>query len=279
MRFAFLIPRLQFTIHVLKTRIGTSGFGIGQAKYAQLFSCVEVQHTFYQPPSIATLERWRDAAPPDFEFVLKAWQLITHDARSPTYRRLKKKLSEVEKQEAGYFRPTAIVKEAWEVTLACAKALKARTILFQCPASFKQTGENIANLKEFFSSVKRENSDWLCEGANKNGNSGGLHLSWEPRGDWDPKVVKSICDELNVWHVVDPFMSQSVTPDKIYYRLHGRNGWRYEYDDAELRELAAMLRASSTVPSTRFPHGPYVFFNNVRMIQDASRFQAFLEEV
>ncbi len=282
MRSAFSIPRLQFTIHVLKARIGTSGFGIGQAKYAQLFSCVEVQHTFYQPPSIATLVRWRHAAPSDFEFVLKAWQLITHDARSPTYRRLKKKLSEVEKQEAGYFRPTAIVKEAWEVTLACAHALKARTILFQCPASFKQTKENISNLKEFFSSINRENADENSDGRSinrKNSKGGGLNLCWEPRGDWDPKVVKSICHELNLWHVVDPLVSRSVTPDKIYYRLHGRQGWRYEYDDAELRELAATLagsRAKRNIPGKG--QAPYIFFNNVRMIQDASRFKALLEE-
>jgi uncharacterized protein YecE (DUF72 family) len=251
-------------------QIGTSGFGIGRAKYVQLFSCVEVQHTFYQPPALSTLKRWREAAPPDFEFVLKAWQLITHDAKSPTYRRLKKKLSESEKQEAGYFRPTNIVKEAWELTLACARALNARTILFQCPASFKQTGENIANLKQFFASIKRKG-----EGEN---DRDALNLGWEPRGDWDPRIVKSICEELNVWHVVDPFVNKSVTADRLYYRLHGRGGWRYEYDDAELRELAGMLASNAAKRKVRRRTAPYIFFNNVRMIQDASRFQAILEE-
>jgi uncharacterized protein YecE (DUF72 family) len=259
----------------MKPRIGTSGFGVGREKYFQMFSCVEVQHTFYQPPAIKTLERWREASPPDFEFVLKAWQLITHDAKSPTYRRLKRELSEVEKQEAGYFRPTAIVKEGWEVTLACARALKAETILFQCPASFKQTAENVANLREFFSGIKRENRNH--EGIQNRGE--GLNLCWEPRGDWDPEIVKTICNELNVWHVVDPFVNTSVTPDRLYYRLHGRSGWRYEYDDAELRELAALLSSSSSFRHSRFPlQRPYVFFNNVRMVQDASRFQAILEE-
>jgi uncharacterized protein YecE (DUF72 family) len=263
---------------LMKPRIGTSGFGIGRAKYVQLFSCVEVQHTFYQPPTIATLERWREAAPADFEFVLKAWQLITHDAKSPTYRRLKKKLSEVEKQEAGYFRPTAVVEEAWEVTLACADALKARAILFQCPASFKQTGENIANLKEFFSSIKRKDTDQHRDDGGIM-NDGGLNLCWEPRGNWDPKVVKSLCDELNVWHVVDPFVNESVTRDRLYYRLHGKSGWRYEYEDAELRELAEMLANSLTKKrNTRSSNAAYIFFNNVRMIQDATRFQAILEE-
>jgi len=97
-----------------KVLIGTSGFGIGRSKYVQQFRCVEVQHTFYQPPRISTLERWRAEAPDDFEFVLKAWQLITHDAKSPTYRRLKRKLSEVEKEQAGYFRPTPMFEKLGE---------------------------------------------------------------------------------------------------------------------------------------------------------------------
>jgi len=274
-----------------KVRIGTSGFGIGRAKYVQQFSCVEVQHTFYQPPKISTLERWRADAPPDFEFVLKAWQLITHDAKSPTYRRLKKKLSEPEKQEAGYFRPTSIVKEAWEVTLACSRALQARTILFQCPASFKQTKENISNLEQFFGNINRGGSGPSPQGGrgfDRRANDEQLNFAWEPRGDWDGKVVKRICDDLNLWHTVDPFTSKSVTPDKLYFRLHGRNGWRYEYEEDELRELALMLpklESSAQVP-TRLAKNmnvsssqtPYVFFNNVRMTQDALRFQTITRE-
>ena len=93
--------------------------------------------------------------PVGFEFTIKAWQLITHDTKSPTYRRLKKRLTESEKKEAGYFRFTAIVREAWETTLASAKALQAKTILFQCPASFRQNGENIARLEKFFAYIDR----------------------------------------------------------------------------------------------------------------------------
>jgi uncharacterized protein YecE (DUF72 family) len=245
-----------------KANMGTSGFGIAQGKYAQLFSCVEVQHTFYQPPKISTLKRWRDDAPSDFEFVLKAWQLITHDAKSPTYRRLKRELSEREKQEAGYFRSTAIVAEAWEVTLACARELKARTILFQCPASFKQTQENIANLEQFFSTINRQTHDGKQ-----------FNFCWEPRGDWDKKVVKSLCEGLSLWHAVDPFTTKSVTPRNLYFRLHGRSGWRYNYDEGELRELAELLPKRVAKSKT-----PYIFFNNVRMIQDALTFQTILKE-
>jgi hypothetical protein len=77
---------------------------MARIQYEQSFSGVEVQQTFYQPPQISTLKRWRQDSPADFEFTLKAWQLITHEARSPTYRRLRKELSETEKDEAGFFK-------------------------------------------------------------------------------------------------------------------------------------------------------------------------------
>ena len=235
-----------------KVNIGTSGFRIPRVEYTQLFSCVEIQQTFYQPPQIRTLERWRQETPQGFEFTLKAWQLITHAAKSPTYKRLKKQLSELEKEEAGYFKPSDLVREAWEVTLACARALKAKTILFQCPASFKQTRENISNLERFFSSINQEK----------------FNFGWEPRGDWDNEVVKSICGNLNLWHVVDPFASKSVTPDKCYFRLHGRKGWRYKYDDEELAELALMLPEKKS---------SYVFFNNIQMTEDALKFREIIK--
>jgi uncharacterized protein YecE (DUF72 family) len=220
---------------------------MAKAAYARAFSCVEIQHTFYQPPQIKTLEGWRNTMPANFEFVIKAWQLITHDSKSPTFRRLKRTLSDDEKQEAGSFRATPIVQEAWETTLASARVLKARTILFQCPASFKQSEENVSRMERFFGSIDRENLD-LC---------------WEPRGDWDAELVRSICSRLRLRHVVDPFVRETVTPAQFYYRLHGNTGWRYEYETDELEELA-----------TRFMHSGegYVFFNNYKMTADALKF-------
>jgi uncharacterized protein YecE (DUF72 family) len=232
---------------IARTKIGTCGFGMTKAKYAQSFSCVEVQHTFYQPPQLRTLERWRAEMPAGFEFTLKAWQLITHDSKSPTYRRLKKKLTDREKLQAGYFRSTEIVMEAWETTLASAKALRAKTILFQCPASFRQSVENISNLEKFLCSIDRRN----------------MNLCWEPRGDWDNGLVGSICKALDLWHVVDPFVCKTTTPQRCYFRLHGRNGWRYQYEPYELEELASSLSNH---------RDGYVFFNNSKMTEDALEF-------
>lgn len=234
-----------------EVKIGTCGFRTNKEEYAGLLASVEVQHTFYQPPQIKTLERWRAQVPPDFEFSLKAWQLITHEAKSPTYKRLKRKLSDEERESAGYFKPTTIVREAWETTLACARALQAKTVLFQCPASFKPYRENIKNLENFFSRVERND----------------LNFAWEPRGEWDEKTVKSICENLNLWHAVDPFAQMTATPDKCYYRLHGRTGFRYQYEEDELTELARMM------PENRLA---YVFFNNRYMLEDALLFQKII---
>lgn len=236
-----------------KVKIGTCGFRGNKIEYAGQLSCVEIQHTFYQPPQIKTLENWREQMPTEFEFTLKAWQLITHEFRSPTYKRLKKKLSETEKAEAGRFKKSAIVHEAWETTLACATALKAKTILFQCPASFVQTEENIENLEKFFSSINR----------------GKLNFAWEPRGSWNGEIVKSICEDLNLWHAVDPFTTKTVTPDKCYFRLHGRTGWRYKYEESELAELATMLPKNKN---------SYVFFNNIYMTEDALGFREIIKQ-
>ena len=48
-----------------------------------------------------------------------------------------------------------------------------------------------------------------------------------------------------------------------YFRLHGRNGWRYQYELVELKELATSLAKSRR---------GYVFFNNSKMTEDALKF-------
>jgi uncharacterized protein YecE (DUF72 family) len=233
-----------------RIKIGCCGFRSARAEYYALLPAVEVQHTFYQPPQVSTLANWRAEAPPAFEFTVKAWQLITHNASSPTYRRLKRELTAEERDTAGSFRPSKIVREAWAETRACAAALTAKAILFQCPASFRPTEANVANLRKF------------CQRANRT--RGDLHFCWEPRGDWPRELVRELCAELDLWHVVDPFAARTVTPARCYFRLHGRGGWRYQYEDAELEELHALLPADADA---------YVFFNNVKMIEDAFRFR------
>lgn len=227
------------------------GFTIAAAQYYRQFPVVEVQQTFYDPPDDARLARWRAQAPDDFEFTMKAWQVITHLGTSRTYRRLKSPFSETQRSEAGAFRSTATVFAAWRRTLECAAILRATAILFQCPASFRATDENVANMRAFVGAIERP--------AN-------VRLVWEPRGPWPDDLVASLCRELRLIHAVDPFVRPSLTPELLYWRLHGNTSHWARYTDDELLQIDAWLREASA-------NEAYLLFNNVPRIHDVRRYR------
>ena len=103
---------------------------------------------------MATVRRWREQAPPAFCFAIKAWQLITHEASSPTYRQ-PNLLLDGPKENYGLFQPTPQVMDAWERTKETALALGASVVLFQSPPSFAPTEQNITNLVNFFQKADR----------------------------------------------------------------------------------------------------------------------------
>ncbi|MDB6023735.1 MAG: hypothetical protein JWQ04_3592, partial [Pedosphaera sp.] len=79
-----------------------------------------------------------------------------------------------------------------------------------------------------------------------------------------------LCVELVLFHAVDTFVSQTVTPDFIYFRLHGGKGFKHVYTDVELQKLSGMI-----------PRGKpaYVMFNNINMVEDALRFVAMTRDL
>jgi uncharacterized protein YecE (DUF72 family) len=172
---------------------------------------------------------------------MKAWQLITHTPSSPTYRRLKSGVAESEKDLYGSFRPTEQVALAWQRTREIAEIIDAQTIVFQCPASFLPTRENIRNLEVFFGGIGR----------------GDRVFAWEPRGDdWTDRLIRDICAANRLVHCVDPFVRDSTYGECIYWRLHGRAGYRYRYSESDLAELNSRLQANSNL------RGPnYIMFN------------------
>ena len=46
--------------------------------YASIFDTVEINNSFYRLPEAETFERWRRAAPPGFQFAVKASRFLTH---------------------------------------------------------------------------------------------------------------------------------------------------------------------------------------------------------
>ncbi len=225
--------------------VGCCGFPVARARYYRTFKAVEIQQTFYQPPKMLTAQKWLEEAPEDFLFTLKAWQLITHEATSPTYRCLKLEIRAGREKNYGSFKPTDEVFAAWETTRLFALALKAQVVLFQCPASFTPESRNKKNMVRFFRSVDRK----------------GLVLAWEPRGKWGEAEIRELCQELDLIHCVDPLKCTPVYGHIHYFRLHGPKGYRSRYEARDLQKIAAMCRGET-----------YCFFNNLSMFEDGRRF-------
>ncbi len=223
--------------------------------YAQHFPVVEVQSTFYEPPRDAVMAKWRESTGPDLEYTMKVWQLVTHAAGSPTYRRMKRALEPSDAR--GLFQDSAIVAEGWRRSVECAALIAATAMLFQCPASFRPEPANVERMRRFFERIERPRA----------------RLLWEPRGAaWiaERDLALALCRDLDLVYVVDPFVSPPEPGVDVYWRLHGLGGARHSYADIELAELARMLEAAR-------PAGPvYVMFNNLPRVGDAQRFARML---
>ncbi len=106
-------------------KIGTCGFGDFKPRegwrehysskltaYASSLKLMEANNTFYQLPKVSTCSRWNEEGGDDFEFTIKAWQGLTHSVNSPTWRKRKDKLSEIQQKELGNLRPNQSVFQA-----------------------------------------------------------------------------------------------------------------------------------------------------------------------
>jgi len=214
--------------------------------YASLFELVEVNSTFYKIPRRSTVENWRslvDEINPSFEFTVKSSRVITHED-----------LFSGEASLQAYYK----IKEI-------AEALRARIILFQTPASFRNTPENINKLRTFFSKIKRDD----------------LVMVWEPRGSsWlnSPDTILEVCSELDLCHCVDPFKAfpRAFSSHEVgYMRLHGKppgkEMYKYKYKDEDLERLLNFVNRICEAKEI------YVLFNNIYMYEDATRFIGYLK--
>ncbi len=205
--------------------------------YASLFDLVEVNSTFYKLPRVSTAEKWLNEARDvnsNFEFTVKAHQDITHKLKFG-------------KESVSVFNE---VKEV-------AKALEAKIIVFQTPASFKPTDENLKRARDFFDNIEREN----------------FILAWEVRwvNTWKREIVEKFFGGIKVEHVVDPFRQDCFYSETLmYYRLHGlgRRMYDYTFSEKELNELRDKVKNAK--------RSVYVLFNNYNMYEDCLKFRRVL---
>jgi uncharacterized protein YecE (DUF72 family) len=209
-------------------------------RYFESYSLVELNSTFYEYPRLETVEGWREKAPENFEFTVKAHQDISHKAR---------------------MRVDENSLKAFETMKQICKTLKAKILLFQTPGSFRP--DKLGEAEKFFENINRED----------------LTLVWETRGpEWEkPEVVeklRQVLSRLGVVHVTDPFrLLPAYTGQIAYFRLHGLGEelYYYQYTDDELRRLGEIAKNFEAEGKT-----VYVLFNNLSMFEDGLRFMHYL---
>ncbi len=175
------------------------------AYLAACLDCIEINSTFYRPPSPAAAASWvrRTEALPNFTFTVKLWQRFTHERAAENFDR--------------------DVGRVLEGVAPLAEAGKCGALLVQFPWSFKRTQENAAWLKrvaEAFSDLRP-----VVEVRHDSWNRASV-LDWLER------------HHVGVVAIDQPLFAHSIAPQALhtgpvgYVRLHGRNRENWFREDA-----------------------------------------------
>ncbi len=174
--------------------------------YAQHFSTVEINMTFYRYPKPETLKGWLDKVPENFKFTLKANRQITH----------RKRIKGV-KNEIRYF-----------YGLADSLGHKLGCILFQLPPSLTL---DLVLLEEFLSSLSSKYKNVIEF----------RHESW-----YHDEVYKLFRSYNVIFCTVSSAKVPKTmveTAESAYFRFHGlTGGYRYNYSEEELEKWAKIIR-------------------------------------
>lgn len=224
------------------------------------FDTVEINYTYYTMPSQRTMRSLDRRTRPDFTFVIKAHQDMTHSVVDP-------KTGEITDNP-----------EAFETFLAGVEPLllsnKLGGVLAQFPVYFRPNPQALDYLVVFRDRIPRE-VPLFVEYRNR---------AWLKRRIFDFMRENDLSyvtvDEPKLPRLM-PFYPY-VTTRYAYFRFHGRNpNWfnapvsvRYDYlySDEELMELLPHVRAAD-----RQADVTYVFFNNCHRGQAALNARRFRE--
>lgn len=220
-----------------------SKLSVGELRaYSEIFKVVEVDSSFYRFHKAETYRGWRRSVSEDFEFTLKCYRSITHEAM---------------------MRPTDEALRGMERMAEAARACGAQVLLLQTPVSLRACEESYESLNTFFERVVNVR----------------VRLAWETRGSsWEAgeglRMLQEILKRFNLIHVVDPLkMPPAWEADTLYFRLHGLPGYNLEYSYTN-GNLETLLEKIKPLKERRV----YIFFNNYAMYRDAYRFQKLLED-
>ena len=209
-------------------RSGCGAFPVGHARYFGALDTLEAGSPGCRLPRPETAARWRDEAPRGFVFSVLCDPAVTQNQ----------------------FRRTREVTEAWERTLAVARALEAGFIVLETPPTFYAQADRLRDLYAFVRSADRA----------------GAVLVWQPSRGWEAGVLRRVCQDLRLVHAVDPLVSDPVAGALNYFRLRGGGPGRkpsrgHRYSDAELRSIVERAGIKPT----------YAYFLNADMWEDSQR--------
>lgn len=190
--------------------------------YAQHFSTVELNNTFYNLPAASTFEMWRETSPVNFTFAVKGSRFITH----------MKKLKDPRSSTAKFFAGVEILGE------------KLGPILFQLPPRWNL---NIERLAEFLESLPKEHL-YVFEFRDP---------SWLVREVFE--LLRKHNAAFCIHDLAGEQTPLEITSDFTYIRFHGPGKAKYagSYSPAQLKEWADRIGRWRRELS-----GVYVYFNN-----------------
>ena len=212
-------------------RVGTSGYNYPEwrgsfypekfptsrmlAYYAERFSTVEINYTFYRMPTAKTIAGWVAETPEHFSFTLKAPQRITHIAR----------LRDIA-DPLRYFLDTA-----------AGLGPKLGPVLFQLPPTYSA---DLAVLRRFLNELP-PNHRWVVEFR---------HPSWHMAEVYETLADHAVALCIPVGGRVRPELV--TTAPFVYIRMHAGEGPGGGFTTEQLAYWAGRLRALGKAGKDRF---------------------------
>jgi uncharacterized protein YecE (DUF72 family) len=223
--------------------------------YAEQFPLVEVDSTYYLPPSERTAVLWLERTPKDFTFNIKAYSLLTNHPtkRDSIYKDLQADLPEELAGKRNLYRenlPDEMVEEVWQrfhdALMPLHSAGKMGAVLFQFPQWFvigRKNREYILEcadrLRDFRIAVEFRHKSWLEE-----------RNSEETLSFLEEHDLPFVCVDMpQGFDSSLPPIAAATAKDIAMVRFHGRDpkAWsaksasaserfRYEYKTSELQE-------------------------------------------
>ena len=244
--------------------------------YASRFALVEVDSSYYAMPSAATAQLWAERTSNDFVMNVKAFRLFTGHPTSPTvlHKDIRAALPASTRANL-YYRdlPAEIVDELWRRFIEALAPLRASGRLglvhFQfapwllCDAAaHAHVRQCVARMAGHTVSVEFRQRSWF---------DGDHAIASTLAFERELGVVHTVVDGPQGFANSVPALWEVTHPGFALLRLHGRNAetwnvkgardsserFNYDYDDAELGELAQRVRRLAAQAAAT-----HVVFNN-----------------